>query len=440
MQAENVNEYDDGSLAEPPRDYDNTSNFGSPEIAALFGTSEQVVEDDLALNEAAAEPENHLAMPTTDTSQDVPIEEPKPEIVQTDLEQEQKQEQLEELQAEAEEAAIQESIEEILTDEQKKQLENGEDSVASEEQLSALAKAVLARFANHQTNASMAQMMNAMQAQNQAAIQNGQFQAGVPLQQTQQSQKLSNAIMSTVSNAATAAANVSNLVTSTVSATAEGGQRLLQKYMDSKKLQVTGADAHPSVNADPIIATANMRESQVKQSVASYGQARDEFWAAPEMTNVKDKIRKLALERGLSERDVIAHINSGDKAFEEVSKTFNDAYNSSDKAKKAKEKMDVAIDKWQQNHERLNKTAFQLQAQNHPQAKDTFDVMSDSEKTMVSNASDVPKIEKEPQSNLEKIKENIQRIKEMASALAEKLSSLFGKKPSHESTNTPSPT
>ena len=66
--------------------------------------------------------------------------------------------------------------------------------------------------------------------------------------------------------------------------------------------------------------------------------------------------------------------------------------------------------------------------------------MSDSEKTMVSNASDVPKIEKEPQSNLEKIKENIQRIKEMASALAEKLSSLFGKKPSHESTNTPSPT
>ncbi len=87
MQAENVNEYDDGSLAEPPRDYDNTSNFGSPEIAALFGTSEQVVEDDLALNEAAAEPENHLAMPTTDTSQDVPIEEPKPEIVQTDLEQ-----------------------------------------------------------------------------------------------------------------------------------------------------------------------------------------------------------------------------------------------------------------------------------------------------------------------------------------------------------------
>ena len=71
--------------------------------------------------------------------------------------------------------------------------------------------------------------------------------------------------------------------------------------------------------------------------------------------------------------------------------------------------MDVALDSWQQNHERLNKTALQLHASDHPRAKDTFDVLEDSEKQMLKNSAEVPKTENESQSNLEKIKEYFQK-------------------------------
>ena len=147
----------------------------------------------------------------------------------------------------------------------------------------------------------------------------------------------------------------------------------------------------------------------------------------------------MAKERGLSEQDVMAHINSGDPSFKDISDEFNSAYKSSPKAQAAKEKMDSALDDWQHSHERMNHSAARLSPNHKQKQDDTFDLLADSEKEMIKNSAQMPKTEDEPQSNLEKIKEQLERIKEAIKAVIQSIKNMFGKGNSNDTSDAPQP-
>ncbi len=441
MSNENI-EIDDGSLVEPPQQYEDSIGFSNPEIAALFNastpsTEEQevpltMVQEEADSNIATQPPVLSVEELTTLSEDEAKVSE-ESEAVLDKHEQDLKE-------------SYEESLQEVLTDEQKAQLAENEDIAPSEEQLAQLANAIIAKFSKKSgthPDEAMLQLLDSIRNRetNQSEYQplqandNQQVTGGRQAESAQLGSAVKNALAGTLA----AAASVSSLVATGVNAAAENGQKMLQSYLDTKKLKVNGPTQNFEVDSDPLIATTNMREEVLKDSINTYEVSANEFWQAPEMQNVKNKIKQMAIERGLSEQDIIAHINSGDPTFKDVSKDFNDAFEQSDKAQSAKKKMDVALDSWQQNHERLNKTALQLHASDHPRAKDTFDVLEDSEKQMLKNSAEVPKTENESQSNLEKIKENLQRLREAAKAMIEKLAALFGKGANNETSNDPSP-
>ena len=141
MSNENI-EIDDGSLVEPPQQYEDSIGFSNPEIAALFNastpsTEEQevpltMVQEEADSNIATQPPVLSVEELTTLSEDEAKVSE-ESEAVLDKHEQDLKE-------------SYEESLQEVLTDEQKAQLAENEDIAPSEEQLAQLANAIIAKF------------------------------------------------------------------------------------------------------------------------------------------------------------------------------------------------------------------------------------------------------------------------------------------------------
>ena len=331
----------------------------------------------------------------------------------------------------------------LLTPSQQQALQNGEHPDLDAEQYARLNQEFESRLSQ-----ALAQQRDDM---NRSLVNSGSMQLGAGAIGNRQvagdtADNIARSVSSAVNGLVGAGAAVLGATAKVATSAVDAGTEIVNKYLElkeAKQAQVSQieipANTELKIGSDPAITTLDMRAGILKEAQSDYEAAVTEFWQEPVMSSVKDKIKDLAKERGLSEQDVMAHINSGDPSFKDISDEFNTAYKSSPKAQAAKEKMDTALDDWQHSHERMNHSAAHLSPNHKQKQDDTFDLLADSEKDMIKNSAQMPKTEDEPQSNLEKIKEQLERIKEAIKAVIQSIKNMFGKGNSNDTSDAPQP-
>ena len=331
----------------------------------------------------------------------------------------------------------------LLTPSQQQALENGEHPELDTEQYQRLNQEFESRLSQ-----ALAQQREEL---NRSLVNSSPMQFGSGTSNNRQvvgdsPENIAKSVGTAVNSLVGAGAAVLGATARVATSAVEAGTDIVNKYLELKEAKQAQTsqieipeNAEVKIAADPAISTLDMRAGILKEAQHDYGAAIADFWQEPAMSSVKDKIKDLAKERGLSEQDVMAHINSGDPSFKDISDEFNSAYKSSPKAQAAKEKMDSALDDWQHSHERMNHSAARLSPNHKQKQDDTFDLLADSEKDMIKNSAQMPKTEDEPQSNLEKIKEQLERIKEAIKAVIQSVKNMFGKGNSNDTSDAPQP-
>lgn len=198
--------------------------------------------------------------------------------------------------------------------------------------------------------------------------------------------------------------------------------------VDQAEVQrATGDNRHdadsPDTVSDHMLSVLSGYESSYRNDIG-------ELWGLDKMSQIREKLKNVAHERGTDLTDVVQslpHDPTLTSLFNEVKETIE----KDPKAKLLAEKSDQSLNDWCDAYSALHERQQRSPDENERDELDT--ALNDAKSSMEGAVSESPVYDDESQSQLEKLKEMVQQIVEK---MKEFLSSLTGKK---EEQYTPSP-
>lgn len=187
------------------------------------------------------------------------------------------------------------------------------------------------------------------------------------------------------------------------------------------------------INSDDVMILPRISEYRVtttEKAANAYEEAKNQFWQAGTMPDVKREIEERARVTGISVPDVMEKMKPGGE-MEDLHKKFTEAVAASPDAQSHKKSMDKALESWGRQYGRGQEELLNPETEGLPQYENMRTRLNKSKEQMEEQTQGVPAFDQE-KSHAERLKEMMERLVEKLKEFAQSIINAFkGKKAEH---------